>query len=77
MISHGICEHCRERLQWERGPTLVISRREERFLPLLSHLLEGEPAIRLVIERRHGERRKEKNPYSVERRSGNGCRRRP
>ena len=76
-ISHGICVNCRARLQWEKSPTLVVSRKETRYLPVLNHLLRGDPEIRVVVDRRRGERRHAEDPCRVERRGGNGCRRYP
>ncbi len=56
-ITHSICAYCSERLKWKQGSTLVFSRSKAHMLPVLAGLLQGEPEIHLVVDRRSGPRR--------------------
>jgi hypothetical protein len=56
-ISHGICRTCAARQQWKQAPVLVVSPELEHVLPVLEELLRGKPEIRVVLDRRGGERR--------------------
>src|SRR5262249_36452633 len=51
-VSHGICSTCAIRQRLGDMPTLVISKRWERTLPLMEALLRGTPPIRVVVDRR-------------------------
>jgi hypothetical protein len=58
-LTHGICEDCRYREQHHPGGVLlVVSREREDQLALLRATLRGAPADAIVLDRRHGERRK-------------------
>ena len=57
-ISHGICRPCMARQHWKETPVLVVSPALRHMVPVLEELLRGEPAIRIVIERRDGDRRR-------------------
>jgi hypothetical protein len=46
------------RQQLGGSPTLVISRERAEALPFLMDLLHGTPEIRVVVDRRQGERRR-------------------
>ena len=71
VVTHGICPTCALRQQMRTMPTLVIARERAEVLPLLQALLTGIPEIRVVVERRSGERRRSRNPDGSERRSQN------
>jgi len=57
-LTHGICKTCALRQQLGGSPTLVISRERAAALPFLMGLLNGTPEIRVVVDRRQGERRR-------------------
>ena len=57
-VSHGICSVCAERQRMGEVPTVVISRNKAGTLPILEGLLRGTPEIRVVVDRRQGERRR-------------------
>jgi hypothetical protein len=57
-LTHGICKTCAMRQQLGGSPTLVISRDRAGALPFLMGLLSGTPEIRIVVDRRQGERRR-------------------
>ncbi len=56
-VTHSICTYCSERLKWNQGCTLVVSRAKAHMVPVLAGLLQGEPEIHLVVDRRSGSRR--------------------
>jgi hypothetical protein len=56
-LTHGICKTCALRHQLGGSPTLVVSRDRADALPFLTGLLNGMPQIRVVVDRRQGERR--------------------
>jgi hypothetical protein len=56
-ISHGICAPCAARQHWKEIPVLVVSPELKHVVPVLQELLRGEPEIRIVLERRSGDRR--------------------
>ena len=58
LISHGICRACATRHQWGEPPTLVVSRDRADLQRVLQELLRGTPEIRVVVDRRHRERRR-------------------
>jgi hypothetical protein len=57
-VTHGICKTCALRQQLGGSPTLVISRERAEALPFLTGLLNGMPEIRVIVDRRRGERRR-------------------
>jgi hypothetical protein len=57
-LTHGICKTCAMRQQLGGSPTLVISRQRAEALPFLTGLLRGLPEIRVVVDRRRGDRRR-------------------
>ncbi len=58
-LTHGICKTCALRHQiGGSSPTLVVSRDRADALPFLTGLLNGMPEIRVVVDRRQGERRR-------------------
>jgi hypothetical protein len=57
-LTHGICKTCAMRQQLGGSPTLVISRERAGALPFLMGLLNGTPEIRIIVDRRQGERRR-------------------
>jgi len=80
-LTHGICRICSARLQLVEGspvrqsletPTLVISRGRRDFLPVVQDLLQLLPEIRITLDRRVGERRREHRgePPHDQRRAG-------
>ena len=83
-ISHGICAPCAARQRWKETPVLVVSPELQHVVPVLQELLRGEPEIRIVLERRNGDRRssgdRRKSGGATARRAGrrgsNGSRRR-
>jgi hypothetical protein len=64
-VSHGICSACKARQQLEEPPTLVISKRRADALPVLASLLQGTPAIPVVVDRRSIERRRERPSVDI------------
>lgn len=57
-LTHGICKTCALRQQLGGTPTLVVSRERAEALPFLMGLLTGTPEIRVIVDRRQGERRR-------------------
>ena len=66
MVTHGICATCALRQQLGVMPTLVIAREHAETLPLFQSLLTGVPEIRVVVDRRQGERRLDPPPDGEE-----------
>jgi hypothetical protein len=58
-ITHGICAACAARQSLEAA-TVVISRRRAETLPIFEELLRAVPEIRVVVDRRFDERRRER-----------------
>jgi hypothetical protein len=79
MVTHGICQPCLARQKWADAPVIVVSRNRADIHAVLEHLLHGEPAVRIVMDRRVGDRRQRgAEPASArERRRGPDRRRRP
>ena len=79
VVSHGICDPCKARQQWANVPVIVVSPHRAEMRPVLEQLLRGEPAIKVVIDRRVGDRRRSRDNPSAdgERRRGPDRRRRP
>lgn len=79
VVTHGICEPCAARQRWPDAPTIVVARHRAEMHAVLQQLLRGEPAVRIVIDRRVGDRRRSRDePDSAgERRGGPDRRRRP
>ena len=79
VVTHGICEPCATRQRWAEAPVIVVARHRADLCELLEQLLRGEPAVRIVIDRRVGDRRRSRGePDSAgERRGGPDRRRRP
>jgi hypothetical protein len=75
-VTHGICPTCSLRQQMTDVPTLVISRKRSEALPVLQALLRGTPEIRIVLDRRRGERRRGIPPPGPHERRREGDRRR-
>ena len=75
-ITHGICSACTARQHWHETAVLVVSRHREAMIPVLRHLLQGSPEVKIVLERRQDERRQAEFVPGVERRSGSDRRRR-
>jgi len=75
-VTHGICNACTARQHWPDSPVLVVSREREGMIPVLRHLLQGFPEVKIVLERRLDERRQAELATGVERRSGRDRRRR-
>ena len=80
-VTHGICPTCASRQRIGEMPTLVITRKWEHTLPLMTALLRGTPEIRVVVDRRVTRRRKrpaecppEERRQSKDRRRGEGMR---
>jgi hypothetical protein len=59
-VSHGICASCSARQQVEDFPILVVSRSRADTLPILQDLLGSAPEIKIVVDRRHNERRRDR-----------------
>jgi len=59
-VSHGICANCSARQRLGDFPVLVVSRRRVDTLPVLEGLLNGTPEIRIVVDRRQNERRRDR-----------------
>jgi hypothetical protein len=68
-VTHGICQTCALRQQMNVKPTLVIARELAETLPILQGLLHGTPEIRVVVDRREGERRHLPRVAAAERRA--------
>jgi hypothetical protein len=75
-VTHGICTACAARQHWRDSPTLVVSPERKGMLPVLRHLLQGIPEVKILLERRQDERRQTEFVPGVERRSGRDRRRR-
>ncbi len=77
-VTHGICAACTARQHWHDHPVLVVSRHREALIPVLRHLLQGNPEVKIVLERRQDERRQSDfvPVPGVERRSGGDRRKR-
>jgi len=75
-VTHGICDACTARQHWRDAPVLVVARHREEMIPVLRHLLQGSPEVKIVLERRQDERRQADCAPGVERRSGHDRRRR-
>ncbi len=77
-VTHGICPACAARQQWQDTPVVVVSRHRADLREVLQHLLQGEPAIRVVVDRRAGDRRREEGVIDpgTERRQASDRRRR-
>lgn len=65
-VTHGICATCLHTKEWAAdAPTLVVSRTREDLAPVLQALLR--PAdLRVVVDRRRGERRQRPSGAEVE-----------
>jgi hypothetical protein len=57
LVTHGICAPCAARQRWADSPLIVVSHLRADLVPVLQHLLQGEPPVRVVLDRRGGERR--------------------
>ena len=68
-VTHGICGTCALRQQIGQMPTLVIAKERADTLPVLQALLTGTPAIRVVVDRREGDRRRLADIAEAERRA--------
>jgi hypothetical protein len=77
-VTHGICLACTARQHWRDSPVLVVSRHRESMVPVLRQLLQGNPEVKIVVERRADERRRARprDVIVIERRSGQDRRRR-
>jgi hypothetical protein len=58
-VSHGICTTCSARQRIDDFPVLVVSRARAETLPVLEGLLHGVPEIRVVVDRRKADRRRQ------------------
>lgn len=75
-VTHGICTPCALRQHWRDAPILVVSPHREAMVPVLRHLLQGSPEVRIVVDRRRDQRRRsDPSSSSLERRSGRDRRR--
>jgi len=78
MVTHGICKPCLARQKWKDSPVIVVARNRADVQAVLEHLLRGEPAVRIVMDRRVGDRRQRGAEAGAgERRRGPDRRRRP
>ena len=79
VVTHGICDPCSARQRWPDTPVIVVARDRAEMQPVLQQLLRGEPAVRIVIDRRVGDRRRSRvePDYAGEHRRGRDRRRRP
>lgn len=59
-VSHGICGSCSARQHIGDFPVLVVSRGRVDTLPVLEGLLNGTPEIRIVVDRRQNDRRRDR-----------------
>jgi hypothetical protein len=64
-ISHGICSVCSARQNIDDFPVLVVSRSRVDTVPVLEGLLKGTPEIRIVVDRRTNERRRNRLAVDV------------
>jgi hypothetical protein len=77
MVTHGICQPCLVRQKWAESPVIVVSRNRADIQFVLEQLLRGEPAVRIVMDRRVGDRRQTAaEGEAAERRRGPDRRRR-
>ena len=60
VVTHGICAPCAARQRWTDAPVIVIARHRAELHTVLKQLLRGEPAMRIVVDRRVGDRRRSK-----------------
>lgn len=74
-VTHGICNTCALRQQIGEMPTLIIAKERADTLPVLRALLTGTPPIRVVVDRREGERRRMDEAAEAERRASRTDRR--
>jgi hypothetical protein len=74
-LSHGICRACATRHQWSEPPTLVVCRLRADLQRVFQELLRGVPEIRVVVDRRQGERRRAAADGSEDERRGTPRRR--
>lgn len=75
-VSHGMCGPCRERHAWQKEPVLVVSRECASMADTVREILRGQPAVRVIVDRRECERRaSEPRPLPDERRGGERRRR--
>ena len=79
VVTHGICEPCAARQRWPDSPVVVVAPHRADVCAVLEQVLRGEPRIRIVIDRRAGDRRRRRDaPESLwERRFDPDRRRRP
>jgi hypothetical protein len=56
-VSHGMCGPCRERYAWKKQPVLVVNRDLAGLADTVREILRGQPPVRVIVDRRHGERR--------------------
>jgi hypothetical protein len=76
-VTHGICAACTARQHWRDAAVLVVARHREAMIPVLRHLLQGSPELKIVLERRQDDRRQDLvSVPGVDRRSGRDRRRR-
>src|SRR5688500_9988975 len=71
-VSHGICEPCIARQNWDEPPVVVVSRERSDLLHVFGHLFRGVPAVQVVLDRRRSDRRRFASPFleAAERRTG-------
>jgi hypothetical protein len=79
VVTHGICDPCAARQRWPDAPVIVVAPHRADMCAVLEQVLRGEPPIRIVIDRRVGDRRLSRGaPESLwERRRGPDRRRLP
>ena len=65
-VSHGICDPCTARQRLSDSPVIVVSPHRAELTALLEHLLRGQPAIRVIVDRRGVDRRRERGETTVE-----------
>jgi hypothetical protein len=78
VITHGICPSCTASQRQPDAPIILVSRHRAEMHAVLENLLQGDPAIRVVIDRRASDRRGTGSPPEPgpERRRGPDRRRR-
>ena len=77
-VSHGMCGPCRERHAWQKEPVLVVSRDCASMADTVREILRGQPAVRVIVDRRQAERRATEPPDALpDERRGGERRRRP
>jgi hypothetical protein len=59
-ITHGICAACAARQSLKDAATVVICRRRAEILPIFEELLRAVPEIRVLVDRRFDQRRRER-----------------